>query len=186
MIRPGRHLPNLLSLLRIGLAGALLPVALLHHRVLVLAVLAAGFLTDAADGFLARRLIAVTDLGRRLDSLGDYVLMLTLLPGMFVLWPGFIQREAVWLALGVGAYFAPTIWSLLRWRIMPALHTWGSKVLAVAVSVALPVALLNGPVMPLRLVCALQLLVAAEEVAILGRMPGHSGHVPTIWHTRRP
>jgi phosphatidylglycerophosphate synthase len=185
MTRRWRQLPNLFSLLRIGLAGALLPVALLHHHALFLAVLAGAFLTDAADGFLARRLNAMTELGRRLDSLGDHVLVLTLLPGMFVLWPGFSRHEAVWLALGVGAYFTPTVWSLLRWRIVPGLHTWGSKTLAVAVSVALPVALLNGPAMPLRLVCVLQVLVAAEELAILGRMPGHSGHVPTVWHAGR-
>jgi phosphatidylglycerophosphate synthase len=157
----------------------------LGSRTLFLALLILGFLTDAADGFLARLLDATSEMGRRLDSLGDYVLVLTLLPGLAVLWPAFLRREAPWIALAAVAYFAPTAWSLLRWRTVPGLHTWGSKVLAVAMSVALPLALLNGSVIALRLVCVLQLFVAAEEMAILRRMPGHSGQVATLRHVRR-
>ena len=180
-----RRLPNALSVLRISLACALWLAMVLGSRPLFLALLILAFLTDAADGFLARRLDATSELGRRLDSLGDYVLVLTLLPGLVVLWPALLRREAPWIVLAAVAYFAPTVWSLLRWHTVPGLHTWGSKVLAVAMSVALPLALLNGPVLPLRIICALQLLVAAEEVVILQRMPGHSGHVPTVWHVRR-
>lgn len=179
-----RRLPNALSILRIGLACALWLAMVLGSRPLFLALLILAFLTDAADGFLARRLDATSEMGRRLDSLGDYVLVLTLLPGLAVLWPALMRREAPWIALAAVAYFAPTVWSLLRWRLVPGLHTSGSKALAVAMSVALPLALLNGPVLPLRIICALQLLVAAEEVVILQRMAGHSGHVPTVWHVR--
>lgn len=184
---PRRHcwLPNTLSLLRIGLAAALLPAALMHGRTLFLVLLLTALLTDALDGFLARSLGATSDLGRRLDSFGDYVLVLALVPGLITLWPALMRREAPWLIIAVGAYFVPVAWSFMRWRRLPALHTWASKALAVAMSVALPLALLNGPVLPLRFVCALQLLVAAEEMAILSRMPGHSGHVPTVWHARR-
>ncbi len=179
------RLPNALSVLRIGLAGALLPAMVLGNRGLFLTLLILALLTDAADGFLARQLDATSELGRRLDSLGDYVLVMALLPGLAVLWPALMRHEAPWIALAAVAYFAPIIWALLRWQIVPSLHTWGSKVLAVAISGALTLALLDGPVLPLRIICALQLLVAVEEIVILQRMPGHSGHVPTAWHAER-
>ena len=179
-----RLLPNSLSVLRIACALALVPAMLAGQRPVFVALLLLAFLTDAADGFIARRLGATTDLGRLLDSLGDYVLVVTLLPGLFVLWPALMRAEAWWIALAVSSYFAPTAWSLIRWRTVPGLHTWASKGLAVAMSIALPLALLGGPVWPFRLVCALQLLAAAEEFAILRRMPGHSGHVATVFARR--
>lgn len=178
-------LPNALSTLRIGLAAALLPVALVHQRPLFLLLLTLAFLTDALDGFLARWLGVTSDLGRRLDSWGDHVLVLALLPGLFLLWPAFLRREAIWLALAVCAYFGPVAWSLVRWRRIPGLHTWASKALAVAGAAALLLALAGGTPVPFRVACALQVAAALEELAILRLLPGYSGSMPSYAHARR-
>lgn len=183
---PGRAaIPNGLSLLRIGLAAGLLPAALAGRRDLFWAGLVAGLLTDALDGFVARRLHASSDLGRRFDSIGDYVLLLALLPALVLLWPDLMRREAAWFAVAVAAYFAPTAWSLLRWGRMPGLHTWASKGLAILMAVALPWMLLGGPALPLRAGCALQVAVALEEFAILALLPGFSGSMPSVVHAWR-
>ena len=73
-----RHLPNLLTAARVLLA---LPVALAigyrdYRTALVLAALAA--LTDAFDGFLARRFAWQSRLGELLDPLADKLLLVTL------------------------------------------------------------------------------------------------------------
>lgn len=177
--------PNALSLLRIALAAGLLPAALLGRRDLFWAGLVAALLSDALDGFVARRLHASSDLGRRLDSIGDYVLLLALLPALVLLWPALMRREAGWFAVAVAAYFAPTAWSLLRWRRLPGLHTWASKALAVFMAAALPWMLLGGPALPVRAGCLLQVLVAVEEFAILALLPGFSGGMPTVVHAWR-
>jgi len=70
-----RHLPNLLSALRLLLA---LPVALAigyrdYPTALVLAALAA--LSDALDGFLARRFRWQSQFGAALDPLADKLLL---------------------------------------------------------------------------------------------------------------
>ncbi len=70
-----RHLPNLLTAARVLLA---LPVALAigyrdYRTALVLAALAA--LTDALDGFLARRFAWQSRLGELLDPLADKLLL---------------------------------------------------------------------------------------------------------------
>ncbi|WP_340690294.1 CDP-alcohol phosphatidyltransferase family protein [Hydrogenobacter thermophilus] len=70
-----RNLPNILSLLRLFLSPLLLSADknLLPYLFSILA------LTDALDGFLARRFKRETQLGRILDPLADKVLLLTAL-----------------------------------------------------------------------------------------------------------
>ena len=57
--------------------------------------------------------------------------------------------------------------------------------MAVGMGVSLPIMLLGGPPEPLRVLCALQVLVAVEEFAIIHLMPRFSGSMPGYWHARR-
>ena len=185
MVSVQRLLPNLLSALRIGFALSLLPAAAVQQPRAFWALLVACLLSDALDGLLARRWGTTSDLGRRLDSAGDYVLVLALLPSLFWLWPELIWREIPWFGVAVLAYFAPTVWSVLRWRTIPGLHTLASKASAVGMAFALPLLLLGGPPLPFRGLAILQVLVAAEEFAIIHFLPGWSGVMPSYWHARR-
>jgi cardiolipin synthase len=77
MLRQLRHLPNLVSSIRILL---LFPIAmaLAHHRfVATLWLFAAAAATDAIDGFLARRFGWQTELGGILDPVADKLLLAT-------------------------------------------------------------------------------------------------------------
>ena len=76
------HLPNALTLLRMGLvpvvAGVMMiggPAALVIAAVLF----AVASATDWLDGYAARRLNAVSDLGRMLDPIADKLLVVTVL-----------------------------------------------------------------------------------------------------------
>ncbi len=70
-------LPNLLSLVRLGLLPGF-ALALVHQRpTLALGVLALMALTDALDGHLARRWHQVSTLGKILDHVIDKVIILT-------------------------------------------------------------------------------------------------------------
>ena len=104
-LTPWRHLPNILSGLRIilALAFALLPV---HLR--LPAVVVAG-VSDAADGIIARRFRFTSQSGALLDAIADkaFVLsvLLTLLADGAVRWwqvPLVLLRD--FLVLGVSVY----------------------------------------------------------------------------------
>ena len=65
------NIPNALSVLRIALIPAFMTLYLLHFDVWAFAVLLVSGLTDAVDGFVARRFDMITDCGKLLDPLSD-------------------------------------------------------------------------------------------------------------------
>lgn len=111
-----RLLPNALTVLRILLAA---PVGLLVARGdlrAALPLLAAAALTDAADGFLARRWQATSAIGAYLDPVADKLLAATVFAGL-----AFAGRLPWWLAgLVLGRdllILAFAAWAVARTRI---------------------------------------------------------------------
>lgn len=65
------NIPNALSVLRILLVPCFAALYLLHYDGWAFATLALSGLTDALDGFIARRFNQITDCGKLLDPLSD-------------------------------------------------------------------------------------------------------------------
>ena len=72
-----RHIPNVISAIRILLVAPI-AVALAHHRLeTTIALFGAAALSDAADGFLAKRYGWQSELGAVLDPAADKLLLAT-------------------------------------------------------------------------------------------------------------
>src|SRR3954447_6890743 len=71
-----RHLPNLLSAMRLLAAPLAAWLILTSHDTASLLVFAAAGLSDGLDGFIARRWGVTSDFGAWLDPLADKLLML--------------------------------------------------------------------------------------------------------------
>lgn len=119
---PLRHLPNVISVLRIALVWPLLATLRdgLYSWTLLLFVLAA--LSDGADGFLAKRYGWTSELGRFLDPVADKLLLVSLF--LLATWMGLVPR---WLTvaavtrdvmIGLGALVYRIVWGPLRGRPM--------------------------------------------------------------------
>ena len=80
--------PNLLSLLRLVLLPVYLGAYLRSKYLTAGGILLLSCLTDLLDGFLARKLHQVTDLGKVLDPLADKLLTLAAMT-MFCQWGAF-------------------------------------------------------------------------------------------------
>ncbi len=83
--------PNLVTLARIALVPVALVVMAGGHRLAAVAVLLVMFASDGLDGYLARRLGRVTELGKVLDPAADKiavaaVLLFLVVTGEFPLW----------------------------------------------------------------------------------------------------
>jgi phosphatidylglycerophosphate synthase len=181
-----QDIPNLLTASRLGLAPAMVAVAwTTGSRAWFVGLLAAGLITDALDGWLARRMGAVSDLGRRLDSWGDYALMAAFALGLWRLWPEFVRAEWPWIAAGLAAFYGVVLWGLLRDGHAPGYHTWLCKALAIALPAALTALLAGAPAAWFHGVVVLQGLACAEEFAIAALLPGHRGEMPSVWHAWR-
>lgn len=177
--------PNLLSGLRIALMPALVTTAISGLRSWFIGLLVVSLTTDALDGFLARRLNAYSDLGRKLDSAADYLTMICGLSGIALLWPEIVHRELPWIIIGLTAFFAVIVYGFVRLGRAPCYHTWASKVLAVFTATSL-IPLLGGyTAVPFHVAIALQIFVAAEEMAIALMIPWHVGEMATVWHANK-
>ncbi|MFM9091867.1 MAG: CDP-alcohol phosphatidyltransferase family protein [Verrucomicrobiota bacterium] len=180
-----RHWPNLISATRLALMPAVLGAAVARERELFVGLIAFSLLTDAVDGYLARRLGAESEFGRKLDSAADYVTLFTGTTGIALLWPEVVRRELPWILTGVAAFFAVIVLGLIRLGRAPCYHTWASKVGAILCPLTLIPLLNEGPAWPFRAVILWLVVTGIEEVAILLLLPGHVGEMPTLWHAWR-
>ena len=64
-------IPNILSLLRLGLVPVLVGLALAGLGDVFLFILVISLMSDVLDGYLARKLNQTSELGAKLDSWGD-------------------------------------------------------------------------------------------------------------------
>lgn len=177
--------PNLLSALRIALMPAVLLTAVGGSKRWFTGLLLGALLTDAFDGYLARKLKAESELGRKLDSFADYLVMITGIAGIALLWPDIMRRELAWVTTGLVAFFAVVVYGFVRLGRAPCYHTWASKILAVACGPSLVPLLAEWSAVPFHVVMTLLVLCGAEEIAIAVLVPRHVGEVPTVWHAWR-
>lgn len=178
-----QQLPNILSLVRlIGTPPLLVASIVAGSRAWFFGLLCVAWLTDALDGYLARRFHAESEWGRLLDSWADYVTTALCAVGLCWLWPDVIRRELPWFVLGVAGFFAIVIYGLVRCGRPLGYHTWFAKVLAVALPFALATLLSGWSAGPFHWVMAMQILATVEELAISLLLPGYSGAMPSVWH----
>lgn len=156
--------------------------AMAGSRPWFIGLLVTSLMTDALDGFLARRLNAFSDFGRKLDSAADYLTMIVGLAGIALLWPEIVRRELPWIATGLGAFFAVVVYGFVRLGRAPCYHTWGAKLGAVACALSLIPLLTGWSAVPFHLVIGFQVLVALEEMLIALLVPSHRGEMRSVWH----
>lgn len=177
--------PNLLSGARIALMPAVLLAAIGGSRHWFLILVAASLATDALDGFLARRLNAFSDFGRKLDSAADYLTMITGLAGIALLWPGIVRRELPWIVAGLSAFFGVIVFGFVRLGHPPCYHTWAAKFGVAGCALSMIPLLAGWSAVPFHVMVILQILAAVEEVIISLLIPRHVGEMATVWHALR-
>ena len=159
-----KHLPNILSSLRIAGAVALLLSGVSSILFGVLYIVCG--ISDMADGWLARKLKCVTKTGALLDSLADIcfvaccawkLLPILELPQWLWLWAGVI------VAIKVVNQFS----ALVRYGRCRFPHTIANKVTGFLLFIAVPLTFVS--IIPISVVAAVATFAAIHEGCVLAR-----------------
>jgi CDP-diacylglycerol--glycerol-3-phosphate 3-phosphatidyltransferase len=160
------NLPNLLSLLRLLATPLMLLLAWHGAAAFFLALMLAAWLTDALDGWLARRLQQCTALGAQLDSWGDLAFYIALSLGAWWLWPERLRAEGIAIVFIIASYLLPAVIGLLKFRHLPSYHTRAVKAAALVTAGGVIGLLIFDMAWLLRLAAVVCAYAAAEEIAI--------------------
>lgn len=125
-----------------------------------------GSVSDAADGYLARKYQLQTTKGAIFDSIADTLYVLALLVVMipYLEWPGWI---VAWITVIVVIRLGAVGVGFARFHALVFLHTYANKI-AGAIILAVPfLALVFDPVPIMVAVCCLATISAVEELLII-------------------
>ena len=160
------NLPNLVSFIRILMAPVLFSLAISQQPMWFLVVLIFSGFTDVLDGFLARHLNQITELGSHLDSWGDFIIYSTISICAWILWPDIVQQHLVFLIIIIGCFTFPVLLGLIKFRSLTSYHTWSVKI-AVAITIVAYLLLFSGLLdWPIKVAAVASLIAALEEISI--------------------
>ena len=156
--------PNAMSLFRILVIPFFAVFFLQGNLTAAIVTLALSGLSDALDGWVARKTGTVSEFGARLDSAADLfffgALLVRLLPAHWPVMPGMLRAAvAVVVLVRLAAYAA----AALRYRRFVALHTRLNKLTGAAVFLLPYVLLVSTGIAYDWAVCALALAAALQE-----------------------
>lgn len=180
-----RSIPLALTVFRICSAPVLVLLAALQQERTFLGLAVAALLSDALDGAIARRLGAASQTGRLLDSWADLLIALSAFVGAALLWPETIRQEAFYIAVVLTALVVPNSYALLRFRRLLGYHTISAKLSGVLLSSGAVLLFLGVTPLLFRVAAFLELVVAAEYIAISLLIPQWEGEVGSLWHAVR-
>ena len=144
-------------------------------------VLLFAVFTDIVDGFLARTLNQITEMGSHLDSWGDFVIYSTMAICAWILWPDIVKRELPYYIVMALSFTVPVFIGFIKFHSFTSYHTWSVK-LAVFISVVAYFLLFSELIdWPFRVAALLCLYAAIEQTIIT--MLIHHVHVDirTVW-----
>jgi phosphatidylglycerophosphate synthase len=122
-----KSIPNALTTARLLLVPVLWAFAISGQGGVVGAGMAVAWVTDALDGYLARRWKAQSAWGSRFDSIADLAMFVSGLVWITILRPDFVAANAaplaLWVAIGVAGY--AVAWA--RFRRIADVHLYSAK-----------------------------------------------------------
>lgn len=173
-----------MTLLRIA-ASLLLLFLPLHSFAFFAAYTLAG-LTDALDGWLARRTGTASDFGAKLDSIADLLfygaMLLRFMPVLLQLLPdGIWYAVAVILLVRLAAYGTAAI----RYHRFASLHTWLNKLTGAALFLLPYILAVSTGIAYCQAVCVLAFAASLEELVIHLFLPGYQADRKSVFQKNK-
>jgi CDP-diacylglycerol--glycerol-3-phosphate 3-phosphatidyltransferase len=173
------RLPNAISLARLLCVPVLVWLAFKGFAVGFATLLILALSSDVLDGWIARRLDAVSRLGAVLDSLGDMGLTLAILLGIWFLHPAVYAQDGWVIYSLLGAWLLAHSASLVRYRRLASFHTWVIRIgIALFNLFAVILFVFNYYPWLLYVSASLSLLGVIEHFILLALLPQWTPNIP--------
>ena len=156
------------SFYRVAAAPFLLVLIWFDERLIFAWLLLISYLTDAIDGFLARKLKISSPRGSQLDSFGDQITLIIGLIGLFYFETEFIRTNLTLIIIVFIPYIIQMIIAYTKYGKATAFHTYLAKISAIVQSVFIIWSLMISPNYTLFYVMiAIGLLETIEEITLI-------------------
>lgn len=174
------------SFYRIFAAPFLLILIWLDLQLIFAWLLLISYLTDAIDGFLARRLKITSPRGSQLDSFGDQVTLIIGLIGLFYFQSNFIKTNLFLILVAFIPYILQMIIAYLKYGKATAFHTYLAKISAILQSIFILWALFFTPEYVLfYLMIIIGILETFEEIVLIYMYDQWAADVKSIFFALR-
>ena len=181
-----RHLPNAISLLRICAAPVLVVLAVHGAERAFAWLFIVALLSDIVDGYLARRLQLTSVLGAMLDSIGDLLLFLVAVVGIWCFHAGLLLQHRPACVLLVMLWAGEPLVAIARYGRISSFHTYASKVAAYLLGLMTGVLFVWGPSTPLLyLAITVGVVASLEELLLIGLLPTWRANVKGLYWVLR-
>jgi phosphatidylglycerophosphate synthase len=170
------------SFYRIAAAPILLLLLLLDERHLFSWFLLISYLTDAIDGYLARKLKITSSRGSQLDSFGDQITLIIGLIGLFIFENEFIKKNIILISAAFVPYILQMIIAYFKYGKATAFHTYLAKLSAILQSFFILYSLFFTPNYTLfYIMIGFGLLETFEEITLIYMYDSWSSDVKGIY-----
>jgi len=176
------NIPNILSLFRIAAAPFLLLTGWFGLPAGFFILFGLMLLSDAVDGYVARKTDQTSELGAKLDSYGDMTVYLTTPLAAWWLWPDIIKEELPYIITVIGVYLLPAFFSFAKFGRIASYHTWSAKISAVLISIGIVLLFGFHDNRLFHIAIGFVILEAIENIAITFLLPKPEINVHSLWH----
>jgi CDP-diacylglycerol--glycerol-3-phosphate 3-phosphatidyltransferase len=121
-------IPNLITIYRLFAFPLILYFALSGKETLFAIFLVINLVSDAIDGFIARKFNMETEIGAKLDSFADNLTYLLVFLGIFTFKLEDIRPHLGSFFIFIGSLVSTVIFSLIKFRRFPSLHLYSTKI----------------------------------------------------------
>ncbi|WP_272023010.1 CDP-alcohol phosphatidyltransferase family protein [Olleya namhaensis] len=170
------------SFYRVIAAPFLVLLLFTDNRFLFACFLLISYLTDAIDGYLARKLKITSPRGSQLDSFGDQVTLLIGLIGLFVFEDVFIKSNLVIIIIAFIPYIIQMLIAYYKYGKATAFHTYLAKISAIIQSAFILSSLFFSPEYALfYIMIGFGLLETIEEIILIFMYPNWASDIKGIY-----
>lgn len=161
------NIADYFSIYRLVALPIIIGAIILEKRTATGILLLISFLTDAIDGYIARKRQMESSRGAKLDSIGDF---LTLIAGFiaFALFETEFLKDHLWIIiLSFSLFILQMIIALIKFKMLTSYHTFLAKITAVLFAVFLVITPIAAPFKFLfYLSFVISIAEALEEIVI--------------------